>query len=205
VLSNPFSLSPIAFSVALVVPPLFLPECVKGVLPVTPFGFEAHSFVRSHQIRSFDLFLAAAQALVTFSVAYPASVALGSVLLQTSPPRGLVSGRMEAFLRVMKEVRFSPSHASHAPIEIRGQIERHPQVLHLPPPHIWQLTPSTPAKQTLVVTLELHVRKDLDDDDVLRLSRWAWDRCVCGLGFGRNASRLPEGVVPEVTIGVVKG
>lgn len=166
VFSNPFSLSPIAFSLALVFSSFLLPD---------------------HQIQSFDLFLSAIQALVTFSVAYPASVALGSVLLQTSPARGLVSGRMEAFLRVMKE------------------IERHPQVLHLPPPHIWQLTPSTPTKQSLVVTLELHVRKDLDDDDVLRLSRWAWDRCVNALGFGRNASRLPEGVIPEVTVGVVKG
>ncbi|KAF9645549.1 hypothetical protein BDM02DRAFT_3271637 [Thelephora ganbajun] len=166
VFSNPFSLSPIAFSIALVFPPFFLPD---------------------HQIRSFDLFLAAVQALVTFSVAYPASVALGSVLLQTSPARGLTSGRMEAFLRVMKE------------------IEKHPQVLHLPPPHIWQLTPSTPTKQSLVVTLELHVREDLDDDDVLKLSKWAWNRCVSAMGFGRNASRLPEDVVPEVTVGVVKG
>ena len=68
--------------------------------------YKTDSLVTSHQIRSFDLFLAAVQALVTFSVAYPASVALGSVLLQTSPARGLVSGRMEAFLRVMKEVSF---------------------------------------------------------------------------------------------------
>ena len=78
-------------------------------------------------------------------------------------------------------------------------------MLHLPPPHVWQLTPSTATKQTLVVTLELHVRKDLDDDDVLKLSKWAWDRCACGLRPGRNALRLPEGVVPEVTIGIVKG
>jgi len=166
VLSNPFSLSPIAFSIALVFPSFFLPD---------------------HQIRSFDLFLAAIQALVTFSVAYPASVALGSVLLQTSPPRGLASGIMEDFLRVMRE------------------IERHPQVLHLPPPHMWQLTPSTPMKQSLVVTLELHVRKDLDDDDVLKLSEWAWDKCARAMRSGRNASRLPEAVVPEVTIGIVKG
>ena len=67
---------------------------------------EADHLTGSHQIRSFDLFLSAVQALVTFSVAYPASVALGSVLLQTSPARGLASGRMESFLRVMKEVRF---------------------------------------------------------------------------------------------------
>jgi len=109
VLSNPFSLSPIAFSLALVFPPFFLPEYVKGVL-LESLGCEADSLTVSHQIRSFDLFLAAVQALVTFSVAYPASVALGSVLLQTSPARGLASGRMEAFLRVMKEVRFSQSN-----------------------------------------------------------------------------------------------
>jgi len=88
---------------------------------------------------------------------------------------------------------------------VMKEIEKHPQVLHLPPPHIWQLTPPTPTKQSLVVTLELHVRKDLEDDDVLKLSKWAWDRCVGAMGFGRNASRLPEGVVPEVTVGVVKG
>ena len=73
------------------------------------FYCEADCLIHSHQIRSFDLFLAAIQALVTFSVAYPASVALGSVLLQTSPPRGLASGVMEDFLRVMREVRSSQS------------------------------------------------------------------------------------------------
>ena len=77
---------------------------------VSSLSYEADLLAGSHQIRSFDLFLAAVQALVTFSVAYPASVALGSVLLQTSPARGLTSGRMEAFLRVMKEVSFSQSN-----------------------------------------------------------------------------------------------
>ena len=105
VLSNPFSLSPIAFSLALVFPSFFLPECVSVVSSLIRAGYETDFLVDSHQIRSFDLFLSAVQALVTFSVAYPASVALGSVLLQTSPARGLASGRMEAFLRVMKEVR----------------------------------------------------------------------------------------------------
>lgn len=162
-LSNPFSVSPIAFAVAIASCALFFPE---------------------DQQRQFDLFLAGVEAIVTFGVAYPASVALGSVLLQTSPARGLASGRMESFLRAMKE------------------IERHPQVLHLPPPHIWQLTPSTPSKQTLVVTLELHVRKDMDDQDVLKLTKWAWERCVTAMGFARGAAKV---IMPEVTIGIVKG
>lgn len=79
-------------------------------------------------------------------------------------------------------------------------------MLHLPPPHIWQLTSSIPSKQSLVVTLELHVRKDMDDDDVLKLTKWAWERCISGLGFGRGAGKLPEGAgAPEVTVGIVKG
>lgn len=110
VLSNPFSLAPIAFSIALVFPSFFLPGYVDDV-QCESSELQANSSANSHQVRSFDLFLAAAQALVTFSLAYPASVALGSVLLQTSPARGLASGRMEAFLRVMKEVGSCPSPA----------------------------------------------------------------------------------------------
>jgi hypothetical protein len=62
-----------------------------------------------------DLFLCAlcmqatlwqVETVVTFNVAYRASVVLGTVLLQTSPERGLSGGRMEVFLRAMKEVGF---------------------------------------------------------------------------------------------------
>lgn len=38
------------------------------------------------------------------ALAYPACVAIGTVLLQTSPPRGLPGARMESFLRAMREV-----------------------------------------------------------------------------------------------------
>jgi hypothetical protein len=72
-----------------------------------------------------------------------------------------------------------------------------------------------------VVTLELHVREDMGDDDVLALTRWAWERCVgalaSGSGSGSAGSRLGKkggggnagvgmgGVGPEVTIGIVRG
>ena len=59
----------------------------------------------SAQHRAADLVLASIIAGLTFKVAYRASVVLGTVLLQTSPPRGLTSGKMEAFLRAMREVR----------------------------------------------------------------------------------------------------
>ena len=102
-------------------------------------------------------------------------------------------------------------------------------MLHLPAPHIWQLTPSLavpdaddagagvaalnasraeekaqgPA-QSLVVTLELHVRHDLEDAEVLRLTRWAWERCVHALHFGTRGGEGGEGEA-EVTVGIVKG
>jgi len=56
------------------------------------------------QHRPADLILASFIALVTFKVSYRACTVLGTVLLQTSPVRGLSSGRMESFLRVMREV-----------------------------------------------------------------------------------------------------
>jgi hypothetical protein len=153
------------------------------------------------QQRFADLILASLIAAVTFKVAYQASQVLGTVLLQTSPRRGLSNGKMEAFLRALREV------------------ERHPQVVHLPPPHIWQLTPSL-ASQTssaiatsstsnaisdsLVVTLELHVKEDLGDDDVLLLTKWVWERCVSALGSLKDMKGATVGG-PEVTVGVVRG
>ncbi|KAI0703022.1 hypothetical protein BC835DRAFT_1078291 [Cytidiella melzeri] len=176
-LSNPYALAPLCFCTAIL--------CALSVLP-------------SYQHRSFDLMLAAIETIVTFSLAYPAAVALGAVLLQTAPPRGLPGGRMETFLRAMRE------------------IERHDKVLHLPAPHIWQLTPyfARPESvrslndfdgpsQSLVVTLELHVPQSLSDDEVLELTAWAWDRCKTALKYGtRDGGGEGEA---EVTIGVVRG
>ncbi|CCM02007.1 uncharacterized protein FIBRA_04081 [Fibroporia radiculosa] len=184
-LSNPYALTPIILSLTLLFGPGFIP---------------------TYQHRYFDLMLAGVETVVTFSLAYTAAVAFGATLLQTSPARGLAGGRMEAFLRAMRE------------------IERHPQVLHLPAPHIWQLTPNLtlpqdqytythnapvvesktqgPA-QSLVVTLELHVRGDLEDEEVLRLTRWAWERCSHALHFGSRGGEGGEAEA-EITVGVVR-
>ena len=172
----------------------------------------------SGQHRVADLVLASLIAVLTFKVAYRSSLVLGTVLLQTSPQRGLSNGKMEAFLRAMREV------------------ERHPQVVHLPAPHIWQLTPSSTASSSisssssssskvsstttttsnlnaisdsLVVTMELHVKEDLGDDDVLLLTNWAWERCVSALGSLKDVKGGGAGDGggggPEVTVGVVRG
>lgn len=109
-------------------------------------------------------------------------------------------------------------------------IEKHPDVLHLPAPHIWQLTPANlitapvPARgygkdandidgtlNNMVATVELHVRKDLGDDAVLQLTRWAWEKCASALsssGLGTslaNSSGKPGDGGPEVTVGIVRG
>jgi hypothetical protein len=62
-------------------------------------------------------------------------------------------------------------------------------------------SPSSPSS-SLVATLELHVRKDLPDEEVLRLTRWAWERCMKALK-GRTRDGV-EGMV-EVTVGIVRG
>jgi hypothetical protein len=102
---------------------------------------------------------------------------------------------------------------------------RAPSSRHLPAPHIWQLTPSlassspTPhspgsalafpqsrvPSESLVVTLEFHVREDLGDDDVLTLTRWAWERCVSALWNFKDYKEMGEEGGPEVTVGVVRG
>jgi len=118
---------------------------------------------------------------------------------------------MESFLRTMREVisisiaYFSPcSKIFFEPalltVSLPRQIERHPQVLHLPPPHIWQLAPSVGTPQPLVVTLELRVAADLGDAEVVKLTRWAWERCMLALGF---VGREQDG--GGVTVGIVRG
>ncbi|KAF5350474.1 hypothetical protein D9756_008494 [Leucocoprinus leucothites] len=187
-ISNPYISSPLVFCLAMFGIAVFLPPT---------------------QHRPADLILASIIALVTSKVSYRACTVLGTVLLQTAPLRGLSSGRMESFLRVMREV------------------ERHPNILHLPAPHIWQLTPSSvhsmkdEAGETLIVTVQLHVREDLGDDEILALTKWTWQRVVRALsnnGGGGTANGKANGVAlngaggenargagVEVTVGVVRG
>jgi len=160
-LRNPFSLVPIGASALILL---------------------SSAIISSSSHRTFDLLIAAVEATAMFHLAYPSCKSIGSVLLQTAPARGLSAGRMEAFLRAMRE------------------IERHPQVLHVPPPHIWQLAPSVGTPQPLVATLELRVAADLGDAEVIKLTRWAWERCMLALGL---AGREQDG--GGVTVGIVRG
>ncbi|KAF8625843.1 hypothetical protein AX17_006739 [Amanita inopinata Kibby_2008] len=185
ILSNPYIASPMLFSSAI----LFVALCMPP-----------------SQHQTCDLLIAAVITVITFNLAYRACTVLGTVLLQTAPARGLSGGKMESFLRAMRDV------------------ERHPQVLHLPAPHIWQVAPTGPSDKriysgngigrgsqanSLVVTMELHVKHDLGDDDVLKLTRWAWERCMIALGGSDAVEKSRDGCEgdggPEVTVGVVRG
>jgi hypothetical protein len=53
--------------------------------------------------------------------------------------------------------------------------------------------------------MELHVRQDLADDDVLELTKWAWERCVNALHFGTGRGAGDGRAEAEVTVGVVRG
>ena len=76
-------------------------------LRVLPFVRLTFSLCDREQHRAADVLIASIVTVVTFNVAYRACVVLGTVLLQTAPPRGASGGKTEAFLRVMREVRFA--------------------------------------------------------------------------------------------------
>ncbi|KAG6816229.1 hypothetical protein H0H93_008285 [Arthromyces matolae] len=82
--SNPFTLAPLVFA---------------GLIITVALG------VPTEHHRICDLVLAGLITIVTFNLAYRACSVLGTTLLQTAPPRGMPGGKMEAFLRVMREVR----------------------------------------------------------------------------------------------------
>ena len=65
---------------------------------------------------------------------------------------------------------------------------------------------SNSISDSLVVTMELHVKEDLGDDDVLLLTNWAWERCVSALGSLKDLKGGDGGGGgPEVTVGIVRG
>uniref|UniRef100_A0A0W0F0L4 Cation efflux protein transmembrane domain-containing protein n=1 Tax=Moniliophthora roreri TaxID=221103 RepID=A0A0W0F0L4_MONRR len=158
--SNPYITAPLGFAL-----------CLVGITVLVP---------STHHI-AIDLFLASIATIITFKLAYRASVVLGTVLLQTSPSRttGGNNGKMETVLRVMRE------------------IERDDRVLHLPAPHIWVLTPGEKGK--VVVTMEVHVSKDMADEEVAKLVRWVGDKVGWAVGTGNG------GGGGQVTVGVVRG
>ncbi|KEI38122.1 uncharacterized protein L969DRAFT_89367 [Mixia osmundae IAM 14324] len=181
VLSNPFSLLVLVFSGTLYAAGLFL----------TPV-----------QLTPLDKILALIESLAMFYVGYPAAMATGKVLLQTAPP--VEAGNMAALKRGVREV------------------ESHPLVVHVPPPHIWQLTPhprtapnarkskiygraSLPSPSDgasiIIVTLEIHVRMDASDSDILDLTQMARQKCSPALSRSTGGGSI-GGPAGELTVKV---
>ncbi|EST07321.2 ATP phosphoribosyltransferase, catalytic domain protein [Kalmanozyma brasiliensis GHG001] len=163
-LANPFSLTVLFFASSL----LFAGLTMHGI-----------------QIAALDKVLAGLESVAMFYVAYPASVALGKVLLQTAPRD---SPHVQALHRALKGV------------------EANPLVAYVHPPNVWQLTPPTTAHSqqdgvltssarshgsknaALVVGVTVVLREGAKDEDVLEMTRWTWERLAVSVGAGRGLS-----------------
>jgi hypothetical protein len=103
ILRNPFSLVPISACAIIILISVIISPCAAHILVHGVISNKSKYRRSSH--RTFDLLLAAAEATAMFHLAYPSCKSIGAVLLQTAPARGLSAGRMECFLRAMREVR----------------------------------------------------------------------------------------------------
>lgn len=170
-LANPFSLTVLFFSSAL----LFAGLTMASV-----------------QVAALDKVLAGLESVSMFYVAYPASVALGKVLLQTAPPDS--SPTKQQLKRALKVV------------------EQNPLVSYVAPPNVWQLTPPTSAlvqaergsgmltgsngggrgvhfgskSASLVVSVSVFLRPDASDDDCFEMTKWVWEKLAPSIGAGRG-------------------
>ncbi|SPO30418.1 uncharacterized protein UTRI_06348 [Ustilago trichophora] len=170
-LANPFSLTVLFFSSALLFAGLTMP---------------------SIQVAALDKVLAGLESVSMFYVAYPASVALGKVLLQTAPPES--SPNKQQLKRALKLV------------------EQHPLISYVPPPNLWQLTPPTSAlvqadrgsgmlsgggasgrgmhfgskTASLVASVTVFLRAEATDEDCFEMTKWVWEKLAPSVGAGRG-------------------
>lgn len=209
ILSNPYVCSPVLSAVALLLVPLVVPSSVNkdaiycSLLSLT-YVFTANNTASAIWFSP--------HASLSSLLLYPIELARCLVLYYFKRHRGEDSPVENWKLSCGSCARHVASGYYCGPfiLTLLLQVERHPQVLHLPAPHLWQLTPaaailapnSKAVAGPLIVSLELHVKEDLGDEDVLALTKWAWERCIRALG-GTVPEREPKAV--EVTIGVVRG
>lgn len=108
IFGNPFTLSVLACTGALLVGGLALPSCVYP-LPRPP-GLAPLLTLEpcdcSSSLPGLDKAVAILETVLTFAVSYPASIAFGRVLLQTAPPQRAV--QMINLTKSLKEVEGHP-------------------------------------------------------------------------------------------------
>ncbi|CAD6565477.1 MAG: hypothetical protein CYPHOPRED_005652 [Cyphobasidiales sp. Tagirdzhanova-0007] len=195
-LSNPFSLTVVVFSATLAAASLLIP---------------------AQQLAPLDKVVALLESIAMFYVAYPAAVCTGKVLLQTAPlhSEGISStGDMANLRRALED------------------IENHSSVVYLPPAHIWQLTPTPPPAlqapslkssafgrkslpvlsqstskepQITIVTLNVQVKKETTDEEILKMTIWCREKCMTALvgsAIGNTGKGSPKQA--ELTVQVVR-
>lgn len=187
-LSNPFSLTVLFFSSSL----LF------AALTMSPL-----------QVQALDKVLAGLESVAMWYIALPASKVLGKVLLQTAPSVSADDEGKGGRAQLVQLMRATKA------------LEEEQLIEHIAPPNVWQLTPSTAASQTmskssgadtlagtqssatrraarspsLIATVRILLRDEAKDEDVLRITRWAYERLApaVGAGMGVNAGQALRG------------
>ena len=185
-LANPFSLTVLFFSTTLLFASLTMPAV---------------------QVAALDKVLAGLESVSMFYVAYPASVALGRVLLQTAPSSGQAQRvQLDRALRVVSE---------------------HPLVRHVDAPQLWQLTPPTSSVRqatgagagasgglvhhaakspALIASVRILLTHEASESDCLDMTRWAWERLAPSVAAasGLNPGEMLRGTLRagELTVAV---
>ena len=100
-----------------------------------------------------------------------------------------------------------------------SQVENHPLVTTILPPHLWELsprpssssiTPSSSSRQvphrqnilggsTIIATISVKIKKDASDSDILTVGNFVRERC--GPAFRSVSADAPEG---ELTVEVTR-
>lgn len=163
-LANPFSITIVFFCITLTLASIIMP----------PF-----------QVAALDKVLAGLESVAMLYIAYPASVALGKILLQTAPKSHNTQN-----VQLMRSLQ---------------TIGEHPLVTYVAPPHLWQLTPPTSATKqhqignpsllggqriaknaALIAMIQIFLKEEASDENILQLTKWAWSLLAPAVGAGAD-------------------
>ncbi|CAO1630587.1 unnamed protein product [Sympodiomycopsis kandeliae] len=199
-LSNPFTLTVFFFSTTL----LF------SALTMSPF-----------QVAALDKVLAGLESVTMWYIALPASKVLGKVLLQTaSNVENEDEGGRAQTVQLLRAIK---------------ALEEEPLIVSIDPPKMWLLTPTTSGSTThkptsassllisssssttssssrvskspsIIASIEITINKEATNQDVLRITKWAYERCApsLGAGMGVEAGEVLRGGLRagEITVSV---
>lgn len=146
------------------------------------------------QVAALDKVLAGLESVTMWYIALPASKVLGKVLLQTAPNTAVEEegGRTQT-VQLMRALEV---------------LQHDPLIETIDAPHLWQLTPSTSAiapsgasslalssgdkakgsrtakAPCLIASVRVHLHEKATDEDVLNITKLAYERCAPSVGAG---------------------